>query len=395
MPLDRLTLLQNAEVYAPEKLGRTDVLFADSLTLNVGALATKNLLATGLDIEVVDLKGNYLVPGLIDPHAHLLGGSGEKGGFSSQTPEISLTELTQAGITTVIGTLGVDTTMKTMPGLLARAKGLEEQGLSAYIYTGGYNVPPTTILESARQDIMFIKEVIAIGEIAIADERANEPTVEELAKLVKDGYVAGMLTGKAGVAHFHVGKGERMLKSLKELLDQSDSIDPVWLYPTHINRHEALLKDAVEFMKRGSNADMDVVEGNLAKWLRLYVDSGGRLEQLSISSDAGVTSPANILNEIRNCVLREGFDLETVLPLATTHPAKFLKLNEKGRIRKTFDSSFLVLDKSSLDLVHVISRGHWLVRDGSPQVREKFLSGSNREIHLRGEALPGSPRSCC
>ena len=61
--------------------------------------------------------------------------------FATQTPEIHLTEIVRAGITTVVGTLGVDNTMKTMAGLLAKVKALKEEGLSAYLWSGGYSVP--------------------------------------------------------------------------------------------------------------------------------------------------------------------------------------------------------------------------------------------------------------
>ena len=53
-------------------------------------------------MEKIDAKGGYATPGLIDPHQHVLGGSGEKG-FASQTPEISASEIAEAGITTVVG----------------------------------------------------------------------------------------------------------------------------------------------------------------------------------------------------------------------------------------------------------------------------------------------------
>src|SRR5262249_18004595 len=154
----------------------------------------------------------------IDSHEHLLGGSGEDG-FSSQTPEIFLRELAVAGITTVVGCLGVDTTTKTMPGLLARAKALNEEGLTAFIWSGGYNVPPTTITGSMRDDLIFINEVIGAGEIAISDNRASEPSIEELAKLVSDAHVGGILSGKSGVTHLHVGDHPRRLNPLRALIE--------------------------------------------------------------------------------------------------------------------------------------------------------------------------------
>jgi beta-aspartyl-dipeptidase (metallo-type) len=57
---------------------------------------------------VIDASGCVVTPGFIDPYQHLLGGSGEEG-FSSQTPEISVSEIIAAGITTVVGCLGVET----------------------------------------------------------------------------------------------------------------------------------------------------------------------------------------------------------------------------------------------------------------------------------------------
>jgi beta-aspartyl-dipeptidase (metallo-type) len=157
---------------------------------------------------VIDATDSLVTPGLIDPHEHLAGGSGEQG-FSTQTPEIFPGELVNAGITTVVGCLGVDTTTKTMPALLARAKAFREEGITAFIYTGGYNVPPTTLTGSVRNDIMFVEEVIGAGEVATSDLRATEPTAQELARLVSDAYAGGLLSRKAGVTHFHVGAGQR------------------------------------------------------------------------------------------------------------------------------------------------------------------------------------------
>jgi beta-aspartyl-dipeptidase (metallo-type) len=163
-----LTLIENGFVYAPEPRGVQSVLFAGDRIEKIGGVDRRALEAAGLDLEVIDAGDCFVTPGLVDPHEHLLGGSGEEG-FSSQTPEIFLREIATAGVTTVVGCLGVDTTTKTMPGLLARAKALGEEGLTAFIWSGGYNVPPTTITGSLRDDLIFIDEVIGAGEVAISD----------------------------------------------------------------------------------------------------------------------------------------------------------------------------------------------------------------------------------
>ena len=83
---------------------------------------------------MIDASDCYGCPGFIDPHEHLLGGSGEEG--SRRRPEIHVSEIVCAGITTVVGTLGVDTTMKTMAGLLAKVKACARK-LAFYVDHGG------------------------------------------------------------------------------------------------------------------------------------------------------------------------------------------------------------------------------------------------------------------
>src|SRR5688572_29638123 len=166
------TLIENGEVYAPERLGKTSLLLANDRIIKIGETDRSDLKSIGVEVDVIDASGCVVTPGLIDPHQHLLGGSGEEG-FASQTPEISMSEIVSAGITTVVGCLGADTRMKTLPGLLAKVKGLEEEGLNARMWSGGYRVPPASITGSAMDDILFIDEVIGTGEIAIADERSS------------------------------------------------------------------------------------------------------------------------------------------------------------------------------------------------------------------------------
>jgi beta-aspartyl-dipeptidase (metallo-type) len=131
-----LTLIENGEIYSPEPQGVNSVLLAFDKILQIGEIDRRAIESIGAEIEYVDATDCFITPGFIDPHEHLLGGSGEKG-FATQTPELYPSEITGAGITTVVGCLGVDTTMKTMAGLLAKAKALKEEGVSAYIWSGG------------------------------------------------------------------------------------------------------------------------------------------------------------------------------------------------------------------------------------------------------------------
>lgn len=76
-------LIKNAIVFAPEKLGRRDLFIAGGKILAMDETLDINV----PDLEVIDAKGAYLTPGLIDQHIHVTGGGGE-GGWKSRCPEL-------------------------------------------------------------------------------------------------------------------------------------------------------------------------------------------------------------------------------------------------------------------------------------------------------------------
>jgi beta-aspartyl-dipeptidase (metallo-type) len=376
------TLIEQGEVYGPESLGKTSVLLNGGTILKIGEIDASTVEQLGLPLDVIDASGCVVTPGLIDPHEHLLGGSGEEG-FSSQTPEINASEIISAGITTVVGCLGVDTTMKTMAGLLARAKALKEEGLSAFIWSGGYNVPPTTITSSIRDDIMFIEEVIGAGEIAISDARSTDPTAQELARVVNDAYVGGLLSKKAGVSHFHVGETETRLKLLHQLIDEFHT-PPQCIYASHVERTKKLMRDAITLTRSGCFIDLDTTGEDVSEHLCFYFDNDAEPEQLTLSSDAGQNSPSNLLDQIRATRERGCIEFPRLLALVTKNTANVLKLHDKGELAAGKAADVLVLDADSLELKDVIAGGKRVFRDGRLEFKESYLEKSNRVINLVG-----------
>jgi beta-aspartyl-dipeptidase (metallo-type) len=382
-----LMLIENGEVFAPEARGKQSVLLCAGQIAKVGVIDHRAAQALGLEMEVIDATGCLLTPGFIDPHEHLLGGSGESG-FSTQTPEIQLSEIVGAGVTTVVGALGVDTTMKTMAGLLAKAKALIEEGLTAFIWTGGYNVPPTTITDSVRNDIMYIAEIIGAGEIAISDDRSTDPQAHELARLVNDAYVGGRLSRKAGITHFHVGDKQSRLTLLRSLINDFD-LPPGLLYPTHIERGETLMREAIELSKRGMFVDIDTVNQDLPKWLRFFLENGGDPARVTASSDASITSPRHLYSQIATCIIEHGFAVEQALALVTSNTADVLKLESKGRIEPGKDADLVVLKKGSFEIKDVIVKGKRMVKDGRLIVNESYLETSDRQFSVVGKESGG------
>ena len=106
--------------------------------------------------------------------------------------------------------------------------------------------------------------------------------------------------GEQGRSHaLPQGDESGRLEPLRRLLEEFE-IQPEWVYPTHVERNEPLMAEAIELSKRGVTVDIDVVEEDLPKWLRYYVDSAGDPARLTVSSDASITSPATLFRQLRS-----------------------------------------------------------------------------------------------
>ena len=248
-----MILFQNIDVYAPEYLGRKDVLTVYDKIVKIADAGT--ITADGLlsGAETVDGTGLVLTPGFVDCHVHVLGGGGE-GGFANRTPEATMEGLNKFGVTTVVGCLGTDGIGRDMCALVAKTKGLREQGMSAWCYTGSYQVPVRTLTDGITKDIMMIEEIIGTGEIAISDHRSSQPTFEEFARLAADTRLGGVLSGKAGVINVHLGNGARCMELIERVISETE-IPASQFLPTHVNRNEKLFQKAIEYAVKGGAVD--------------------------------------------------------------------------------------------------------------------------------------------
>lgn len=386
------TLLKNAHVIAPEDLGVKDILVAGEKIAMIGEGLS---LPAVYDCEVVDCEGNYVVPGFIDSHVHLIGGGGE-GGYATRTPEVQLTDITTSGVTTVLGLLGTDGVTRHVASLLAKARGLEDEGITAYIYSGSYEIPTPTITGSVRNDIILIDKVIGTGEIAMCDHRSSQSPKEAYQQITAEARVGGMLSGKAGVVNMHLGDGEDGLKMLYEITKNGE-IPKTQIIPTHVNRNKRLFKEAIEWAKQGGI--MDVTSSvspesgsshsvKSSEAVKQALEAGVNIENITMSSDGngsmpifdeagnnigvGVASQISILNEFRDMVQKENIAITDAIKIITSNIAKFTKLYpRKGCLANNSDADILVLDKD-LQLQHVWARGTHMVENGKPIVFGTF-----------------------
>lgn len=389
MTMTPMLLLRNADVYAPEAIGRHHLLIGGGKILWMGE--AEPALPETLGVEIIDLEGAHLVPGLIDGHVHVSGGGGEAG-FASRVPAPLLSRYTTAGVTSVIGLLGTDDVSRSTAELLSHVYALREQGMGAWAYCGGYHIPPTTLTGTVRGDIVFSDALIGVGEVAISDRRSSQPTLDDVLRLASEAYVAGLMTGKAGIVHLHMGDGERRLELVRQALDTSE-IPPRVFQPTHVNRKKALFEEAVALVKRGCHVDITAfpVEDGEDAWpadeaLLRYLDSGAPPERVTISSDAGGClacfdeqgrvcgmdiGHSGALLETLNALLARGLPLERALPAFTSNVADLLRLPGKGRIKVGGDADLVALDAEG-HAREVLLGGVIHVHDGAAVRRGMF-----------------------
>jgi beta-aspartyl-dipeptidase (metallo-type) len=386
-----LTLIRNANLYAPQPLGIRHLLIGGGRVLWIGEEALELPVPLRTVSRVFDAAGRATIPGLIDGHVHVTGGGGEAG-FRTRVPAVPLSRFTSAGITTVVGLLGTDDVARGPGELLATLYALREEGLNAYGYAGGYHVPPATLTGSVRGDLVFVEALIGIGEIAISDHRSSQPTLDEMLRIASECHVAGVMTGKAGVLHLHLGDGPRGLELVREALRTSELPARVF-NPTHVNRRRALFGEALELARQGSTVDITafpVEEGEDAypadEALERYLAAGAPADRVTISSDAGgclpcfdaegrvthmdVGSSGALLETLRGALAR-GLALETVLPALTVNPAKLLRLTRKGVLAAGNDADLVVLDEQHRADT-VVVRGEIHVKDRTPIRRGTF-----------------------
>lgn len=359
-----LKLLRVGRVLAPEPNGATDIVIAGG---RIAALGTGFQVPADWPVEDIEARALTAVPAFIDQHAHLTGGGGE-GGPGTRCPEVKAKQVAAMGIATVVGVLGTDSISRSPADLLAKVRGLRAQGIDAWMYTGAYRVPPPTLTGDLQRDLAWIPEVIGVGEIALSDHRSSQPRADEIERLVSDARVGGMLAGKQGICHFHIGDGERGLQPLRRLLTDTE-IPAEQVIPTHVNRRAELLKEAADYACR-FDAAIDVTafddapghhELSAFNAVKSLLECGVPLELITLSSDCNGSLPefdergrytgmqvagnATFLADWQWLVREDVLQLEQALTLIGANVARVLGLHRrKGKLAPGFDADITLLD---------------------------------------------------
>lgn len=367
------TLIRNVRLWNPEDCGISSILFAGNSIAEIGP----ELDPVGLEnIEYVEGDGLHLVPGFIDSHIHLTGGGGE-GGYPTRIAPARPEDVRQHGVCSVVGLLGTDSITRSLEDLFACTQVFSAAGLSAWMYSGAYRVPCPTITGSIQRDIALIEPIIGIGEIAIGDHRSSHPDFSELLRIISDARIGGMISGKAGIAHFHLGSHISAAEMLLRILQES-AIPATQLYPTHINRNRNVLESMLLPARKGmplditagfGNADSELNAGEVLEYFR---EHDLPFSRLSLSSDSygsipvfnskgeleciQAAGPELLLKELQ-ALKAAGYGFSCILPLVTSNPAGILRLQRVGMLQPGY-LAHAVLCTENLEVIRVWTSGH-------------------------------------
>jgi len=386
-----LKLIKNGIIYSPEYLGSKDILISGSKILNIAD--NIDVSSSMAPVEIIDLNGKYVVPGFVDQHVHILGGGGEAG-FHSRTPEVQLSNIVEAGITTVVGLLGTDGSTRNVEALVAKANALENEGITTYALTGSYELPTVTLTGSVRKDIVFIDKVLGV-KIALADSRSSYPKEDDLIRLISDVRVAGMMSGKVGIAHIHMGDLDEKLDKIMNIVKTTEL--PIKHFrPTHVTKSRELFESAIEFTKLGGIIDITAYgqQGMNSKKIRPNkavkecIERDVPLDSITLSSDGngsmprfndkgeiesiGVGSLKTLHEAFVDLVMEDNIDIATALRFITSNVAVNLNLYPaKGCIGIGSDADLVVMDEV-LNIETVIARGNIMMENSEVLVKGTF-----------------------
>lgn len=376
-----MILIRNAEVYAPEYLGKRNLIVGGEKILYLSVEDPGN---PRLFSRIIDVEGRMLIPGLIDGHVHIAGAGGE-GGPATRTPEMKLEAMTLGGITTVVGCLGTDGFTRSPESVLMKVKSLRAQGVSAWMWVGAYQVPTPGFFGDPGKDLALIEEIIGVGEIAISDHRSSHASIDELIKLVSHTRVGAMLGGKSGMINIHMGDEQDPFHPLRRIVEKS-ALSYRQFLPTHCNRNSWIFEDSKEYGKIGfvditassypyypdievkpSTAIASLLEAGVpAGHITMTSDANGSLPDFDdegnlLSLEMG--EPVSIFNEMMDCAGEENCGWEKALMTVTSNPARILKLPGKGRIMEGCDADLVILGEDNRPEL-VMARGNLMMEKG-------------------------------
>jgi len=388
------TLIKGAEVYAPEELGTRDILIAGKKIVRIGKDIEE---PKGFECETVVAHGKIAYPGFIDIHIHSTGADDGQGPVG-RTFDIDLGDIVESGVTTTVGVQGGSIRVRSLEKLYLKTLELEMMGITSYMLTGCFKVPPPTLTGSIRKDVYLIEKVKGI-KTAISDPTTTHHTWRDLAAIASEVRIGASMARKGAITHVHVGRNPTRMNVMLEMVEET-GLNPQHIVPTHVNRVDPdVIEQGIEYTKMNGVVDLSSLmraeEGTLTglkveHTVKRMLDAGCSIENITVSSDGNVPMPIRdedgkqigmyiapldfTRREIRDIADNGVAPLGEALKMVTTNPARILGLKGKGEIKEGYDADIIIADSvETLGIDKVYAKGKLQVDNGKSKFQGHYV----------------------
>lgn len=336
------------------------------------------------NVQFIDLKGNYLAPGLIDTHIHGIGGFGTEDVNEESILKISEI-LPQFGVTSFIPTLYSAPKDKLFKGMISilRAMGREKGAKILGMHLEGPFISPERLgVQSpdsiSAVDIEYMREIIALGQgniinMTVAPELKG---MRELALLCIDQGII-LQAGHTNATYQQMVEAMQArimhVTHLFNAMSRMHHRDPgvvgaVFIHPElsceiiadgfHIN------PDIIKFLFRCKPVDKvvlvtDSLKPTKQKAKQLFANGEEvYLDKCFVRKSDNVIagSALTMIDGVKNMV-SFGLSLEQAIQTASYNPATIMKQEHLGLIAPGYDADMIVLSKN-LNVLKTIIKGN-------------------------------------
>ncbi len=369
-----ITRIKNGRVVLSDSIADAYVYVEDGKILDV----TSDELA--FDDEI-DAEGNYVSPGFIDIHVH--GGAGYE--FVDATKE-AIKEAANIhavnGTTTIYPTLSAYDNSKTKKALEALKACKDDEDIMPHIYGAHLEGPYFSPAQSGAQDPSYIRTptpaeyeelyslysdiikrwdyapelsgskeflefLMARGVVASAGHTdAKYPYMKEAyeggMKLITHLYsCTSTITRESGFRVLGVIETAYLYDDIDvETIADGCHLPPELLklvYKFKGPEHMCLVTDAIRHGGLHSIENETCENGNMP-----YIIEDGVAKLADRTAFAGSIATTNVL--VRTCVKRAGIPLTEAVKMITQVPARIMKLENKGSLKKGYDADIVIFD---------------------------------------------------
>ena len=256
------------------------------------------------------------------------------------------------------------------------------------MYTSNYHYPPTTLTGSVPNDLFMVPEVLGC-KIALGNHRSSFPTLQNVLALLADIRVGGMISGKLGVLHIHLGNIPGPFEMFAEMVKMGMPIRHI--RPTHCSREENVLNAAIGFALKGGRIDfttgadcclgkpelavIKALEAGVdAQLITMSTDGHGSMPRFNAKGEMvglGVGGVEGNLEATLRLIKDYNMPIAKALSFTTKNVAQGLNLMNVGVVKTGAIGNACLFD-ADWTLTDVFSKGRQMMKDGEIIVRGTF-----------------------